>query len=90
MKWVVVAVITAFLLLLLIRSLRTLTLGEATIHIAHMKTKEDALQVTKVLKGLGGVVDARVDLERHLAKVSYRKGKVVVEDMMRALHAAGF
>ena len=90
MQWVVVAVIVAFLLLVCLRSLRAMTLGEATIHVAHMQTNEDAQQVGNVLRGLRGVVQARVDLQRHVVKVTYRKGKVVVEDMMRALHAAGY
>jgi copper chaperone CopZ len=90
MKWVVVAVIVAFLLLVCLRSLRALTLGEATIHIAHMQTNEDAQQVGNVLKGLRGVVEARVDLEGQRVRITYRKGKIAVEDVMRALHGAGY
>ena len=90
MKWVVVTVIVLFLLLLLLRFLRSLTLGQATIHIAHMKSEAEALQVANVLKGLRGVEEARVDLERNLARITYRKGKVTVEEMLRALHSAGF
>ena len=89
MKWVIVAVIVAFFLLLCFRFLRNLTLGGATIHIAHMKSEAEALQVANVLKGLRGVEEARVDLERHLARITYRKGKVTVEEMLRALHSAG-
>ncbi|MFQ5989829.1 MAG: heavy-metal-associated domain-containing protein [Candidatus Methylomirabilales bacterium] len=90
MKWVVVAVIVAFLLLVLFRSLRALTLGQATIHIAHMQTNEDARQVANVLNGLRGVVEARVDLEGQRVRITYRKGTIAVEDVMRALHGAGY
>lgn len=90
MKWVVVAVIAAFVLLILFRSLRTLTRGQVTIHIAHMKTEAEAQRVAAVLRELRGVVEARIDLERHLANITYQKRKVTVEDMLRALHAAGF
>ncbi len=90
MKWVIVTVIVLFLLLLLLRFLRSLTLGQATIHIAHMKSEAEALQVANVLKGLRGVEEARVDLERHLARITYRKGRITVEEMLRALHSAGF
>ena len=89
-KWVVVAVIVAFLLLVLFRCLRALTLGEATIHIAHMQTNEDARQVANVLNRLRGVVEARVDLEGQRVRITYRKGKIAVEDVMRALHGAGY
>ncbi len=90
MKWVVVATILAFFLLLGIRLLRRLTLGNATIHIAHMKSKTEAIAVARVLRGVKGVVEVRVDLEQHLARITYRKGQVEVEDMLRALHGAGF
>lgn len=90
MKWVVVAAILAFFLLLGIRLVRRLTLRHATIHIAHMKSKADAVEVARVLRGVEGVVEVRVDLEQHLARITYRKGQVEVEDMLRALHGAGF
>ncbi len=90
MKWVVVAAIVLLLLLLIFRFFRGLTLGQATIHIAHMKSEAEALQVANVLKGLRGVVEARVDLERHLARITYRKGRITVEEMLQALHSAGF
>jgi copper chaperone CopZ len=54
-----------------------------------MKSEAEARQVANVLKGLRGVEEARVDLERHLARITYRKGKVTVEEMLRALHSAG-
>lgn len=90
MKWVVVTVITLFFLLLGVRLLRRFTLGQATVHIGHMKSEADASQVAHVLKELRGVVEARVDLEGHLVRVAYRKGKIAVEDIMRALHVAGY
>lgn len=90
MKWVVVTVITLFFLLLGVRLLRRFTLGQATVHIGHMKSEADASQVAHVLKELRGVVEARVDLEGHLVRVTYRKRKVAVEDIMRALHVAGY
>jgi copper chaperone CopZ len=90
MKWVVVATILLFSLLLGLRLFRFLTRGQATIHIAHMKTEGEARQVATALGDLQGVVEARIDLERHLARITYRKGKVTVEDMLKALHAAGF
>ncbi|MFQ5533186.1 MAG: hypothetical protein ACE5K9_12375 [Candidatus Methylomirabilales bacterium] len=90
MKWVIVAVIVAFFLLLCFRFLRNLTLGHATIHIAHMKSQEEAHQVATLFKGLQGVVEVKMDLEGHLARITYQKGKVTVEDMLRALHGAGF
>ncbi|MFQ5658682.1 MAG: cation transporter [Candidatus Methylomirabilales bacterium] len=90
MKWVVVATILVFFLLLCFRFVRNLTLGQATIHIAHMKSEEEAHQVARIFKGLKGVVEVRVALEGHQARVTYRKGKVTVEDMLRALHGAGF
>lgn len=90
MKWVVVATIVAFFLLLCIRLLRSLTLGQATIHLAHMTSEAQALQVARVLKGLRGVVEVRVDLEGHRARITYRKGRVTVEEMLQALHGAGF
>lgn len=90
MKWVVVTVITLFFLLLGVRLLRRFTLGQATVHIGHMKSEADASQVAHVLKELQGVVEARVDLEGHLVRVTYRKRKVAVEDIMRALHVAGY
>lgn len=90
MKWVVAATIFLFFLLLGLRLFRSLTRAQATIHIAHMKTEAEAQRVATVLRELRGVVQARIDLERHLANITYRKGKVTVEDMLRALHAAGF
>lgn len=90
MKWVVVTVITLFFLLLGVRLLRRFMLGQATVHIGHMKSEADASQVAHVLKELRGVVEARVDLEGHLVRVTYRKGKIAVEDIMRALHVAGY
>lgn len=90
MQWVVVAVLVAFVLLILFPSLRMLTRGQATIHIAHMKTEGEARQVATALGDLQGVVEARIDLEGHIARITYRKGRVTVEDMLKALHAAGF
>jgi len=85
MKWVVVAVIVVFLLLLILRFLRSLTLGQATIHIAHMKSEAEALQVANVLKGLRGVEEARVDLERHLARITYPVGGQVLQSHILSL-----
>ncbi len=90
MKWVVVATILAFFLLLCLRLLRPLTVGQATIHMAHMKSKEQAADVNRILQGLKGVLDVTVDLERHFAKITYRKTTVTVEDILQALHARGF
>lgn len=90
MKWVVVAAIMAFFFLLGLRLLRPLTVGQATIHMAHMKTKQEATEVTRILQGLRGVLEVRIDLEQHFARVTYRKRKVTIEDIMRALHAGGF
>jgi hypothetical protein len=36
------------------------------------------------------VLAVSVDLEQHFARITYRKGKVTVEEMLRALHADGF
>lgn len=90
MKWVVVAVILVFFLLLGIRLVRRLTLGNATIHIAHITSTAEAAEVARALRRLKGVVEVRVDLEQRLAKVSYRRGKVTIEEIMTALHAAGY
>lgn len=90
MKWVIAAVVVAFLGLLCVRALRRLMLGRATIHIAHMKASQDARHVEAVLRGVQGVIEARVELDQHLARVTYRKGKVTIEEIMRALHAGGF
>lgn len=90
MKWVVLATIVTFLLLLCVRALQHLTRGQATIHLAHMKSRDDALQVAKVLKGLQGVVEVRVDPEGHVARIRYRKSTITIEQIMTALHAAGF
>ena len=48
MKWVVVTVITLFFLLLGVRLLRRFTLGQATVHIGHMKSEADASQVASI------------------------------------------
>lgn len=90
MKWVVVATILLFFLLLGLRFFRSFTLGQASIHIAHMKSEAEASQVANVLQGLRGVEEARVDLERRLARITYRKGRITVEEILRALHSAGF
>lgn len=90
MQWMVGAAVVAFLALLSVWALRRLTVGRATIHIAHMKSREDAQQVAEMLKGIRGVVEARVELEQHLARVTYRRGRVAIEEIMRALHAGGF
>jgi copper chaperone CopZ len=90
MKWVIVAVIAAFFVLLLVRAVRRLTLGQATIHMAHLKSESDALHVGRVLRGLPGMVEVHVDLEGRVNKISYRKTKIAIEEIMRALHAAGF
>lgn len=90
MKWVVTAVIVMFFLLLGIRLLRRLALGNATIHIAHITSTEEAVEVARALRRLQGVVEVQVDLEQHLAKVSYRRNKVTIEEIMTALHAAGY
>lgn len=90
MKWVVVAVILVFFLLLGVRLLRRLTLGNATIHITRITSTAEAAEVARALRRLQGVVEVQVDLEQHLAKVSYRRGKVTIEEIMTALHAAGY
>ena len=90
MKWLVMTVIAAFLILLGVRTVRRIMLGQATIHMAHMKSEADALEVAKVLKGLQGIVEVHVDLERRSARIRYRRTKIAIEEIMRALHAAGF
>ena len=90
MKWVVVATIVACVVLLLVRLLRGRLLGQATIHMANMKSEAEALEVARILKGLQGIMEVRVDLERPAARVTYRKTKITIEEIMRALHAAGF
>jgi copper chaperone CopZ len=87
---VIVATIVACVVLLLVRFLRGRLLGQATIHMAHLTSEADALDVTRVLRGLQGIVEVRVDLERRAARVTYRKTKIAIEEIMRALHAAGF
>jgi copper chaperone CopZ len=90
MKWAIVATIVACVVLLLSRFLRSRLLGQATIHMANMKSEAAALEVARILKGLPGILEVRVDLERHAARVTYRKTKIAIEEIMRALHAAGF
>jgi len=90
MKWVVVATIVAFVVLLLVRLLRGRLLGQATIHMAQMKSEADAAQMAEALRGVPGVIEVHVDLERHAARITYRKTKIAIEEIMRALHAAGF
>jgi copper chaperone CopZ len=90
MKWVIGAVVLAFFFLLGLRLLRPLTVRQATIHMAHLKTKDEAIEVTRILQGLRGVLEVSVDLEQHFARITYRKGKVTVEEMLQALHADGF
>lgn len=90
MKWIVVSAIVAVFVLLALRILRPLTVRHGTIHIAHMKSKEDAAEVARILEGIRGVVEVSVDLDQHYARITYRKGKVTVEDMLQALHAGGF
>lgn len=90
MKWVVVATIVACVVLLLVRLLRGRLLGQATIHMAHLKSEAAALQVANVLRGLQGMVDVHVDLDRRSARIRYRRAKIAIEEIMRALHAAGF
>ncbi|MGH7352149.1 MAG: heavy-metal-associated domain-containing protein [Candidatus Methylomirabilales bacterium] len=90
MKWVVVATIVAFVVLLVVRLLRGRLLGQATVHMAQMKSEADAAQVAEALRGLPGVIEVHVDLDRRSARISYRKSKVTIEQIMTALHAAGF
>lgn len=90
MKWVFVATVLAFLLLFTVRTLRRLTFGQATIHLTHMQSEDQARQVARALKRLNGVVEVRIDPQEHLARITYRRGKITIEDMIRALHAAGF
>jgi|GEM_PF-1497772 len=90
MKWVVVATIVACVVLLLVRFLRGRLLGQATIHMANMKSEAEALEVARILKGLQGIMEVRVDLERRSARIRYRRAKIAIEEIMRALHAAGF
>ena len=90
MKWVVVATIVACVVLLLVRFLRGRLLGQATIHMANMKSEAEALEVARILKGLQGIMEVRVDLERRSARIRYRSTKIAIEEIMRALHAAGF
>ena len=90
MKWVVVATIVAFVVLLLVRFLRGRLLGQATIHMAQIKSEGDAAQVAEALRGLRGVIEVLVDLDRRSARISYRKSKVTIEQIMTVLHAAGF
>ena len=90
MTWVVVATIVAFFALLLVRLLRSRVLGRATIHMAQMRSEADAARVAEALRGLPGVMEIHVDLERRAARVTYRKTKIAIEEIMRALHAAGF
>jgi copper chaperone CopZ len=90
MKWVVVATIVACVVLLLVRLLRGRLLGQATIHMANMKSEAEALEVARILKELRGIMEVRVDLERRSARIRYRRTKIAIEEIMRALHAAGF
>ncbi len=90
MKWLLVATVLAFLCLLGVRIFRRLTVGQATIHLTHMRSEDQALQVAQALKRLNGVVEVRVDLQAHLARITYRRGEITIEDMIRTLHAAGF
>jgi copper chaperone CopZ len=90
MKWVVVATIVACVVLLLVRLLRGRLLGQATIHMAQMKSEAEALEVARILKELRGIMEVRVDLERRSARIRYRRTKIAIEEIMRALHAAGF
>ena len=84
MKWVVVATIVALVVLLLVRFLRGRLLGQATIHMANMKSEAEALEVARILNGLQGIMEVRVDLERRAARVTYRKTKIAIEEIMRA------
>ncbi|MGH7387503.1 MAG: hypothetical protein ACREIZ_03445 [Candidatus Methylomirabilales bacterium] len=90
MKWVVVATIVACVVLLLVRFLRARLLGQVTVHMAQLKSEADAVEVGKILGGLPGMVDVHVDLERRSARIRYRRTKIAIEEIMRALHAAGF
>lgn len=90
MKWVLFATLLLFLLLLALRALRRLALGQATIHLTHMRSEDQALQVARALQGLNGVVGVRIDLQAHLVRITYRRGEITIEEMVRALHAAGF
>jgi copper chaperone CopZ len=90
MKWVVLASIGVFVVLLFLRFLRNRVLGQATIHMASMKSEAEAREVARILEGLRGIMEVRVDLERRAAKITYRKTKIAIDEIMRALHAAGF
>jgi len=90
MTWVIAVVIVAFVALLGVRAVRRMLLGQATIHIAHLKSEADAVEVGEVLRGLPGMLEVHVDFERRFARISYRKTKIAIEEIMRALHAGGF
>lgn len=47
-------------------------------------------RLTKVLKGLDGVNDAKVSLENKNAEIEYDDDKIEIEDLKQAVSDAGF
>ena len=61
-----------------------------TLKIQGMTCNHCAMRVTKALKGLSGVQDAKVDLQKAEAAVTYDDAKVNAEKMAAAVVDAGY
>ena len=47
-------------------------------------------RLTKILKGLDGVNDAKVSLENKNAEIEYNEDQIELEDIKQAIEDAGF
>ncbi|HTG01104.1 MAG TPA: copper ion binding protein [Nitrospirota bacterium] len=61
-----------------------------TLKIQGMTCNHCAMRVAKALKGLAGVQDAKVDLQKAEAAVTYDDAKVTTEKMATAVVDAGY
>ncbi len=63
---------------------------EVTLDVGGMTCASCPLTVKAVLKKQSGVADAKVDLDRHAARVKFDPALVSAEQLARAVSEAGF
>ena len=65
-------------------------MSTATLKVQGMTCNHCAMRVQKALQGVAGVKDAKVDLAKAEAAVTYEEGAVTMEKLSTAVVEAGY
>jgi copper chaperone len=65
-------------------------MSKTTLNVRGMTCNHCAMRVQKALKSVAGVQDAKVDLEKAQAAVTYEEGKVSLDQLATAVVDAGY